>query len=800
MRKPLLFLAAALALALPAGAAADDPITELLEGTAVLVSTGSSGSGATSSTSTYTHIFSPATYADYHHRGGEPTVTVDRYPFTGEAATKFCPTGQTTCPARDIVYYSAPQGFAFPQFSYFLKSDETLSGQTFRLPLHDPEFGRVVGQGTGGGDTYQVVGELTHKVFFVDLPARCVTLNTSTDLGESFMDDELGCGANPGDVDDRQWVEADETIPPTSAACLGPVTAGTCRNVYITFINFTNIDFPTLSLARSKQDGAEGSFVTDSVCNTLTLSGGPGLVNPLPTANPGDDVETACPDPADNRLQVAGPVVADKYNTHNLYIPFVRGAFSPFSFLTPVPPYDLYIAKSVNGGTTWTRKLVAHLGVHNPVNLFPQLTIDKAGNLYINWAQTAGRTVADPPVIVTPDLGGETDVYYAYSTTKGESWSAPIPLTQENGDSAVMPWMVAGDAGQVDIVYYKSNTGLNPNVAALDDNGNPCTDEPLVIGLPPCPENARGNPAVWNVFFGQSQNALNTGSNFKSVQITDHPIHLGQVCTAGLFCTLSDGNRNLLDFITVDVDHLGAAHAAWTDDNDSTNDRRSKYSRQLAGASVFKNQSISLQNSWPVKDHAVGDVTGDVRNAEGMAVACPALDLRSLAVSRTSDLVTVSLVLGSPPTSTAAIGCSPGTASGGIWGAEFWASGNPTNDNFYIAYRDNLPDGAPRGEAGRFNSLTDNRITNEPNPSQPASVGGNCLPAATAPSPCTLTLTTPLSTLGIKSGAGLYSTTGLSLYFFGAAPTPASVRNCVCHSQQADATAALIVPGTGTTN
>jgi hypothetical protein len=793
------------ALALAATAAGDTPITELLDGTAVLVSQGGTGSGATSSTTSYTHVFSPSTYADYHHRGGEPTVTVDRYPFTGEAATKFCSSGQTSCSARDIVYYSAPQGFAFPQFSYFLKSDESPSGQSFRLPLHDPEFGRAVDQGKGGGDTYQVVGPLTHKVFFVDLPAQCVTLNTSTDLGQTFTDDELGCGANPGTIDDRQWVEADETIPPTSPACAGSPIGATCQNVYISFGNFTNLEAPTLSLARSTHDGAEGTFVTDSTCNTLTLEGGGGPVNPIPTVNPGDNVATACPDPADNRYQVAGPVVADKYNTHNLYIPFVRSGPSAFNPLTPVPPYDLYIAKSVDGGSTWTRKLVAHLGDHNPVNLFPDLTVDKAGNLYVTWAQTAGAPVnAANPLEVTPDLGGETDIYYAYSTSFGDTWSPPISLTQENGDSAVMPWLVAGDAGQVDLVYYRSNSGLNPNVAETD-NGQPCNpqENPPVLGLPTCSENATPNPSAWNVIFGQSQNALNTGSNFKKPQITDHPIHLGQVCTAGLFCTLSDGNRNLLDFITVDVDHFGAAHVAWTDDNDSRNDRRSKYSRQLSGPSIFKNQNISLQSSWPITDHSVSDPFGDVRSALGMPVDCPSMDIRAMSASRSNDLLTLSLTLGAPPSSSTAIGCSPAVATGGIWGAEFWASALPPsglagNDNFYIAYRDNPPDGAAHGEAGRMDALTDNRITNEPDPTQPATPGGTCL-GPLPPSPCTLTLTTTLSTLGIKSGAGLYSITGLSLYFFGAAPTDASKRNCPCHSQQADASAALIVPGTGTT-
>ena len=83
--------------------------------------------------------------------------------------------------------------------------------------------------------------------------------------------------------------------------------------------------------------------------------------------------------------------------------------------------------------------------------------------------------------------GGETDVYYTYSTNGGATWAPPIDLTGEANDSAVFPWMVAGSPGQVDLVLYKANTGLNPNIAFYDANGNPCTN-----GDPGCRRPSRG--------------------------------------------------------------------------------------------------------------------------------------------------------------------------------------------------------------------------------------------------------------------------------------------------------------------
>src|SRR5205085_1219547 len=191
--------------------------------------------------------------------------------------------------------------------------------------------------------------------------------------------------------------------------------------------------------------------------------------------------------------------------------------------------------------------------------------------------------------------------------------------------------MVAGSPGQVDLVLYKANTGLNPNIAFYDANANPCTE-----GDPGC----NPNTTVWNTYFGQSQNALNTGPNFKLVQISDHPIHTGGVCTGGPSCDSSpQADREPLGLLTIDVQHTGA---------------------------------------------------------------------------------------------------------------EFWAASNPVgdtaiynNDNFYVAYRDNPPDGTPRVEAGAINSLSPSFTHDEFNPYENGTLGGNCT-SALAPSPCTLTMTVSL--------------------------------------------------------
>jgi len=803
--------------------------SQLLPGTAILLdqTTTSSSSGGTTATSTMTNTFSPPTYADYKRTGTEPTTTVDpnAYPLppNPQDYASQCPAGTTATGCyRDTVYDSTANGFVYPAYGFFLKSDNM--GQTFHLPANDPTTGgRALTQGTGGGDSFQAVGEKTHKVFFIDLFPDCVTMNVSSDRGQHFNNtaenpapDQLGCGLNPG-FDDRQWVATDES------ATNGNPAAAPSQNVYVTFNADANLAASTIALARSTHDGAAGTFTTDSVCNILTNN--QGIINKSAVTTPGagDSEKTACPDPADSRLQIAGPVVVDKSPTsphqHRIYVPFSRCTPGSLGSLASCgAPYQLYIARSDDGGTTWTRYPVCNgtgtasvpcpARTGNPFNIFVEMTIDRAGNLYYTWSETHNPTVTASGSNAA-DLGGEQDIFYAYSTTGGDSWSPAIDLTQQPGNSAVFPWMVAGDPGQVDLVYYGSNTALNSNVGFVDSNGNPCPDPSTACGGQP-------NPSVWNVYFSQSNNALNNAPNFKAAQISDHPNHLGQICTNGLNCS---GNRNLGDFFTMDIDHLGAANVGWADDNNSRGRSRIKFGRQLAGNSVFKSTPIALQNSWPIYDHSAVDPSGDVitpTGSPGINPACGSMDITKVSASRSGDLLTVSLALNAPPTAASALACSasgstPYAANGGFWGAEFWASSDPTtaggapNDNFYLAYVDDplSTSPAPQVEAGRFNGSAPQMTSNEANfieNGTPNVVGGTCFTTSGSPAttgPCTITMTASLSVLGIKSGSGLYSVTGLSTYITGGKTRLPQTRFVDGYTSLADSTAAIDYNGTG---
>src|SRR5204863_3628650 len=178
-----------------------------------------------------------------------------------------------------------------------------------------------------------------------------------------------------------------------------------------------------------------------------------------------------------------------------------------------------------------------------------------------------------------------------------------------------------------------------------------------------CAEGSPGckpNTTAWNTYFSQSQNALNPGPNFKSVQISDHPIHTGGICTQGTACESgAEQNRDLLDFLTIDVDHTGAAYTTWASDNDGRHDTWQFFSRQLSGNSIFKGQNIAAMNSYPITDHSVTDQAGDVYDAKGFPEnSCDGMDILGTNATRNGDTLTVTMTLNSKPTFAKAVTCS----------------------------------------------------------------------------------------------------------------------------------------------
>src|SRR5207245_10852856 len=136
-----------------------------------------------------------------------------------------------------------------------------------------------------------------------------------------------------------------------------------------------------------------------------------------------------------------------------------------------------------------------------------------------------------------------------------------------------------------------------------------------------------------------------------------------------------------------------------------------KLTRQSAGNINVTYQCISRISGSPIASHAAMAACGDVSYGSRLpTLSCAGMDLLGANSSRTNDLLTITLTLNAAPSSAKAIACGTGDVTGGIWGAEFWAAasgadgGADGGNTFYLAYRDNPPDGTPAVEAGRVDA------------------------------------------------------------------------------------------------
>jgi hypothetical protein len=258
-------------------------------------------------------------------------------------------------------------------------------------------------------------------------------------------------------------------------------------------------------------------------------------------------------------------------------------------------------------------------------NVFPVLAVDRGGNLYAAWSQ------------------GADTIFMATSGDFGATWSAPVRVSTGAGTN-IMPWIEAGDPGRVDIVWYHGSLKGNPND----------------------PDNE------WNIFMGQSLNALDAVPEFRFAQVNQTVIHRGEICLRGLACDIDGADRSFLEFPSVTIDERGAAVVTF---NDNTNQIPVTYvmsSTQTRGPSLFASvgaldtdpgtvtiESPEAGQAMPPEFIASGthslppanfdrDEVGDARfpdHGPVIGASIPALDIRSVSVSEDAEALIFRMTL-----------------------------------------------------------------------------------------------------------------------------------------------------------
>lgn len=203
--------------------------------------------------------------------------------------------------------------------------------------------------------------------------------------------------------------------------------------------------------------------------------------------------------------------------------------------------WELQVLASHDGGASWTdhatgRALPAQSplgtglpdveGHWSPTFIFPVLAADKAGRLYLAYSAYV-------------EGGDTTQLMLMRSDDKGASWTEPVAVA--TSANAVLPWIVAGEEGNVAISYFASDTALDPNKGAHE----------------------------WRLEIVVSRNAQEAPT-FEVAHVVEN-VHTGSICSSGGGCTgglahvVVYEDRSLLDFFEMALTPEGRLVVVWTD-------------------------------------------------------------------------------------------------------------------------------------------------------------------------------------------------------------------------------------------
>ena len=192
--------------------------------------------------------------------------------------------------------------------------------------------------------------------------------------------------------------------------------------------------------------------------------------------------------------------------------------------------HQVWVAHSANGGLTWDAHQVFDGGPGtNTDEIFATLAVDDSGqagvggNVYSVFADN----------LLAPD---HFDIWFSHSSDKAVTWSQPVKVNSDKG-THYFPWIAAGSTGRVDFIWLNS-----PDYTPSDVEESP-----------------------WFVTFAQTTNGTAAVPKFNETAASSSIMHVGGICTNGIFCTVNDGNRDLADSISIAIDRGGSAGLVWTD-------------------------------------------------------------------------------------------------------------------------------------------------------------------------------------------------------------------------------------------
>jgi hypothetical protein len=234
--------------------------------------------------------------------------------------------------------------------------------------------------------------------------------------------------------------------------------------------------------------------------------------------------------------------LAIDHSNHVVYQVF-SGIANAAEAVLPTSFHAVWIAVSLDGGNTFSDHTV-YVNPNTSVSYghqFVNVSVDRAGTVYVVYTDNH-------------------NLFYSFSTDGGQTFTGPIQVNQAPSATAVMPWSVACDPGQLNIVWY----------------GTPYYDGTNV------PDNYPAS-AAWSVYLAQNRSATVAGSTFTQVAATPI-VHFGGVCESGVTCS---GNRDLFDDFGIAVSPTtGLASIAYSDDQPGNSASHTAIATQTGGPKI----------------------------------------------------------------------------------------------------------------------------------------------------------------------------------------------------------------------
>jgi hypothetical protein len=261
-----------------------------------------------------------------------------------------------------------------------------------------------------------------------------------------------------------------------------------------------------------------------------------------------------------------GQIVAD--GRGNVYVLYGVTRPDTTDTATGTPPIsDIKMSVSRDEGSTWSDYTVNPGATDaNYGNFWMASGVDRAGNVYAVYSGYAHK-------------GEPMHIWLQESTDHGETWSDPTFVDDKKGQD-LFGWVAGGGRGVAVVAWYHTD--------APDKNAD---------------------DAKWVVKVAQVRGLTSHRPNIQSVTASDHVVHIGGICTLGIFCGVLPGSsddRSLLDFFKVAVDPQGRVEVVWSDNNRPGDFKTGVgFARQSRGQSALDPRILRPKRHH----HAVGVVT-----------------------------------------------------------------------------------------------------------------------------------------------------------------------------------------------